>query len=110
MFIKVRKNYRCCIIMLGQLNDKIENPLRIQNNGMHYPTKTDIHGSKQLYWACDYVLILHRPEELNITSYGRYNYPTTDLLACHVVKARKGIPGLVRLRAQLSKGTIIDWT
>jgi replicative DNA helicase len=110
LFIKVRKNYPCMIIMLGQMNDKIEHPIRIQNAGLHYPTKTDIHGSKQLYWACDYVGVLHRPEELSIDKYGKNGYATQGLLAFHLIKARKGIVGLLRLKAGFAKGTITEWT
>ena len=42
-----RKKYRAMVIILGQLNDKIEQPERIKNPMLHFPTKTDIHGSKR---------------------------------------------------------------
>ena len=37
------------------------------------------------------------------------NYLTEGLLAMHLIKARKGVPGLVRLREKLSEGNIIQW-
>ena len=105
-FVRVRKNYPCMIIVLGQLNDKLEQWQRLNSAALHYPTKTDIHGGKQMYWAMDYVLILHRPEELGIVSYGKQAIPTTDLLAAHLIKARKGRVGLIRLKANFAQGRI----
>lgn len=109
MFIDIRKEFKSLNIMVSQLNDKIEDPKRIASKALHFPTKTDVHGSKQMYWACDYVWVVHRPESLNIERYGRMNYPTEGLLAMHLIKSRKGVPGLVRLREKLSEGAIIQW-
>jgi replicative DNA helicase len=108
MFIELRKEYGLCIIALGQLNDKIEDPRR-RTPQMHYPTKTDIHGSKQLYHAADVVLILHKPEDLHITEYGPLRYPTAHALFLHQLKARKGEIGLVRLREDFAHGNIHEW-
>jgi replicative DNA helicase len=108
-FIDIRKEFKSLNIIVSQLNDKIEDPKRIANKALHFPTKTDVHGSKQMYWACDYVWVVHRPESLNIEKYGRNNYLTDGLLAMHLIKSRKGVPGLVRLREKLSEGRIIQW-
>lgn len=107
--IDVRKQFKSLNIIVSQLNDKIEDPKRIANKALHFPTKTDIHGSKQMYWACDYVWVAHRPESLNIEKYGRMHYPTEGLIAMHLIKSRKGVPGLVRLKEKLSEGKIIQW-
>lgn len=109
MLLNVRKELNALIIPLNQLNDKIEDPKRIVNKSLHAPTKTDIHGSKQSYWICDYVWVMHRPELLNITSYTRENFDTTGLIAMHLIKARKGVPGLVRLKEQFGQGNIVQW-
>jgi replicative DNA helicase len=109
LYIDIRKEFKALIIPVSQLNDKIEDPKRIANKALHFPTKTDVHGSKQMYWACDYVWVIHRPESLNIEKYGRMNYMTNGLIAMHLIKSRKGVPGLVRLREKLSEGQIIQW-
>lgn len=109
-FVRVRKNYPCMIILLGQMNDRIENPLRIMNSSLHFPTKGDIHGSKQVYWAMDYVLMIHRPEELGIQLYGKEKIDTRGLIALHLVKARKGKVGFTRLKANFAKGRIEQMT
>jgi hypothetical protein len=109
MAIDVRKEFKSLNILVSQLNDKIEDPKRIANKALHFPTKTDVHGSKQMYWACDYVWVIHRPESLNIEKYGRNMYLTNGLIAMHLIKSRKGVPGLVRLREKLSEGQILQW-
>jgi len=108
MFIEIRKDIGCCTVLIGQLNDKIEDPRR-REPSMHYPTKTDIHGSKQLFHAADSVLILHRPELLNITDYGVKLYPTANMIFLHQVKARKGEIGVVRLVQDFANGNILPF-
>lgn len=106
LFVKLKKTeIEPMIIMLSQMNDKIEDPLRVSNHKLHYPTKKDIHGSKQLYWACDDVAVLHRPEMLNISKYGDKGIDTTDLIAYHQIKSRKGIVGMCRLKAEFPRIT-----
>jgi len=108
MFIEIRKDIGCCTVLVGQLNDKIEDPRR-KDPSMHYPSKTDIHGSKQLFHAADTVLILHRPEMLNIAEYGLRRYPTTNIIFLHQVKARKGEIGMVRLVQDFKNGNILPF-
>lgn len=110
MFVKLKKSpVDMMFIMLLQLNDKIEEVIRVQNKMLHYPTKKDIHGSKQVFWACDYVGILHRPELLNIDKYGKHDWDTTNMIAWHLVKSRKGKVGVARFKAEFEKGKISDW-
>lgn len=106
MFIDVRKEFHSLNIFVSQLNDKIEDPKRLLNKALHFPTKTDIHSSKQTYWACDYVWVVNRPELLGIDKYGRAGYDTNSLIALHLIKARKGVTGLIRLKEDLSHGNI----
>ena len=107
--ILIRKEFQALVILVGQLNDKIEDPKRLTNKAMMAPTRTDIHGSKQVYWACDYIWVAHRPELFNIERYMRMNYETGGLIAFHLIKSRKGVPGLIRLREKLSEGNIEEW-
>lgn len=111
LFIQIRKQFKTLNILLGQLNDKIEDKMRRDGNAgsLHYPTKTDIHGSKQAYQAADVVMVIHRPELLNLETYGKHRFPTKDLIALHTLKNRNGESGLTRLKQNLATGTIEEW-
>jgi replicative DNA helicase len=111
MFIEVRKDLGALIIMLGQLNDKIEDPRRREPNqgSFHYPTKTDIHGSKQIYHAADVVMVLHRPELLQIENYGPKRYPAHSALFLHCLKQRKGDVGIIRFTSDFAHGNIYEY-
>jgi hypothetical protein len=105
MFLK--KQYGAMVILLGQLNDKIEQPERISNPALHYPKKTDIHGGKSVYMASDTIIIIHRPETLQILNYGRNMFPTKDLVALHILKSRlNGSEGMIRMRQDFAHGTL----
>lgn len=107
LFVKLKKSdIEPMIVMLGQLNDKIEDVIRIQNYNYHYPLKKDLHGSKQVWWACDYVGVLHRPELLHIEKYGPKQIDTKDLVMYHQLKSRKGVLGMARLKAEFDKGRL----
>lgn len=111
LFIQIRKEFKTLNLLVGQLNDKIEDQRRRDPNAgaLHYPTKTDIHGSKQAYQAADVVMVLHRPELLNLDYYGKHKFPTKDLVALHTLKNRNGDSGMTRLKQNLSRGTIEEW-
>ena len=111
VFITLRKRFPIMFISLGQLNDKIESEKRRDPDAphLHYPTKTDIHGSKQLYHAMDTVMVLHQPAELGIESYGRRGIPTRDLVALHYLKQRHSQSGIVLLKNNLKNGTFEDY-
>jgi len=106
MFIQIRKEFDTCNILVGQMNDKMESKERRDptNPALHYPTKTDIHGSKQIYHAADIVLVLHQPILLNLEYYGKKRFPTQDLVALHCLKNRTGTAGLTRLKNNLQNG------
>ena len=98
-------------ILLGQLNDKIESEKRLDptNPSLHYPTKTDIHGSKQIYHAVDVAMVIHQPSLLHLEYYGKKDIPTNNLVALHVLKNRKGEQGLTLLKNNLVNGKFDEW-
>lgn len=106
--LKLRKRYGAMIILLGQLNDKIEQADRLQNPQLHYPMKTDIHGAKAVYMAADDVIVIHAPEKLELKVYGSKAFPTKDLVAWHILKSRHaGNVGLIRMKQQFNQGNLI---
>lgn len=117
MMLGVRKKIGSMGLQISQLNADIEEIERINNPAHHYPKKKDLHGSKSLFQAADNVIILHAPEKLGIQRYGLQKmsdnstgYPTEGLIAWHLIKARKGVPGLIRLKDELGQGNIAEWT
>ena len=120
MFIDIRKEYGTMNILLSQLNDKIESSSRRDPSvpSLHFPTKTDIHGSKQLYHAADVCLVMHQPALLGLEVYGPDRVPTMtpeeqggkNLIALHVLKNRHGTQGYTRMIANLENGRIDPWT
>lgn len=123
MLVRVRKKIDCMGLEICQLNADIENDERITNPVHHYPKKRDIHGAKAVYRDADYVIVLHSPASLGIERYGlikydqptfsdgdgKMGYPTQDLIMWHLLKARKGVPGIIRLKSKLNEGNIIQW-
>ena len=111
LFIEIRKEFSTLNILLGQLNDKIESEKRLDptNPSLHYPTKTDIHGSKQMYHAVDVVMVIHQPSLLHLEYYGKKDIPTEGLVALHILKNRKGEQGLTLLRNNLAHGRFDEW-
>lgn len=103
--IMARKFYGCMVIILGQLNSNIESTDRRTKYDLHYPIKSDIYAQAQLYWACDNVFVLHRPELLGITRYGTSKLFTTDLAHLICIKSRKGRTGNVWLESRLGEST-----
>jgi replicative DNA helicase len=116
MFIDIRKDFGTLNILLSQLNDKIESSSRRDPSvpSLHFPTKTDIHGSKQLYHAADVVLVIHQPALLGLEVYGPDRVPTMtedakNLIAMHVLKNRHGTQGYTRMISNLENGRIDPW-
>lgn len=106
LMIKIRKETKAMVILLNQLNGEIEKPIRRENPALHHPVKGDIHCGNQVYWACDNVIIPHRPELLGITKYGIEKYNTKHLLHMKVIKSRKGKIGDIWLTENLKEGKI----
>lgn len=106
--IRLKKDFGAMVIFLSQLNDKIEQPDRITNENMHYPQRTDIHGSKAIYMAADTLVVIHRPERIGIKNYGIRRLQTEGLVALHFLKSRLyGEECLIKMRADFSRGNLI---
>lgn len=88
LFIRVKKFPDTSIIQLSQMNRNIENPERINNPSMHYPMRSDISSADTIFHASDYVICIHRPELLNIQSYGPNRLPVRDKVYLHILKNR----------------------
>ena len=88
LFIRVKKFPDTTIIQLSQMNRNIENPERINNPSMHYPMRSDISSADTIFHASDYVVCIHRPELLNIQSYGPNHLPVRDKVYLHILKNR----------------------
>lgn len=88
LFIRVKKFPDTTIIQLSQMNRNIENPERINNPSMHYPMRSDISSADTIFHASDYVICIHRPELLNIRSYGPNRLPVRDKVYLHILKNR----------------------
>ena len=106
--IRLKKAFNATVIFLAQLNGEIEKPIRRDNPAMHYPMKTDIHCGNQIYWACDDVLVFHRPENLHITKYGQKPFAvnTKDLIHCAWLKSRKNTVGNIWFKQVFHEGNM----
>ena len=98
------------VILLGQLNNEIERPERIKNPDLHFPIKSDIYAQGQLYNACDNVLIIHQPELLGITQYGKNKLDTRGLVHLQVIKQRFGKVGSIWLENRFERGQLVEIT
>ncbi|KKN88718.1 hypothetical protein LCGC14_0246090 [marine sediment metagenome] len=115
MFLSARKEIGCMGIIVAQLNDKIEDISRIGKANFHYPTKKDIHGAKAIYRDADCVMVLHDPSQLGIRRYGPESnpdgqgglgYTTEDRVFLHVLKMRKGVPGMIVFTQDFKNGNL----
>lgn len=88
LFIRVKKFPDTTIIQLSQMNRNIESPERINNPSMHYPMRSDISSADTIFHASDYVICIHRPELLNIQSYGPNRLPVRNKVYLHILKNR----------------------
>ncbi len=90
VFMTLKKIGRTSIIQLTQMNRNIESAERHNNPTMHFPQRQDIFGSDSIYHASDYVIVIHRPELLNIEHYGPNKWPVENMIYLHVLKNREG--------------------
>lgn len=90
MFMEMKKYGQNTIIQLSQVNREIENSDRLNNPSMHFPSRKDIFGGEAVYQASDYVIVLHRPEILQIKSYGMGRWPVANMIYMHFLKNREG--------------------
>jgi replicative DNA helicase len=101
MFIEIKKYGRNTIIQLSQLNRNIESIDRLNNSYLQFPMTSDLFGADSLFHASDFIIVLHRPDLLNLRSYGIDNWPTKNLIYMHVLKARDGELGIIAFENML---------
>jgi replicative DNA helicase len=106
MFMEIKKYDQTTIIQLSQMNKNIEDKERILNPNLHFPMRSDVMGGDSLFTASDYVMVLHRPELLGITSYGSSNWPVKNLVYLHIVKNREGEPKILVFENNLKYNTL----
>lgn len=105
--ILMRKELGCMVNLIGQLNNNIEDVRRLTTPTLHYPQKSDIYAQGQLFNACDNVFIIHQPQLLKISYYGKYKYPTAKLVHLIKIKSRHGNVGSIWFLNMLHKGKLI---
>lgn len=105
--LTMKKQFGAMVLFLGQLNDKIEQPERLKNPLLQYPSKTDIHGGKSIFMIADSVIIINRPELLNIKYYGPHKFYTKDSVYWHILKSRlSGTGGVIIMKQDFEHGTL----
>lgn len=110
LFIEKKKLKNTTIIQLSQMNRNIEAPERINNPNTHFPMRSDLSASDAMFQASDYVLILHRPEILNIQAYGVNRLPVRNKVYLHFLKVRDGEPCILAFDNDLKYGNLIETT
>ena len=102
MFMYIKKQIKCIVVALSQLNREIERAERLANPMLHYPMKKDIFGSDSVFHGSDNVIISHKPFMLNMQTYGPNNLPILNpmnakqaMIYWHLIKNREGEAGLV---------------
>ncbi len=106
MWIEQKKLGTTTIIQLQQLNRNIEDPERIQNPSMHYPQARDVSTSDGVWQASDYVIILSRPELLNLAYYGTSRLPVKGYIYMHILKNRDGEVRILQFLNNLHNSSI----
>jgi replicative DNA helicase len=89
-FIEAKKIGKTSIIQVSQMNRDIEKPERINNPMLHYPMRSDLSSSDSVFQGSDYVIVIHRPETLQILQYGPRGLPTRNIVYLHFLKNREG--------------------
>ena len=109
MFNEMKKKIKSSYVIVSQLNRNIENVERIQNKNLHYPQKSDVFGADALYQYSDVFMITHRPEMLNIRTYGPVDLPVEGLIYWHYIKTRDGDPFISKMRNLLHVNQVKDF-
>lgn len=105
-FMGLKKIGKTTIIQLSQMNREIESVERISNPMMHYPIRRDIFGGDSVFQSSDYVIVLHRPEQLGMRAYGPSNMPVTNMIYMHFLKVREGEPKILSFTNNLKHNSI----
>ena len=109
IFIQVKKLPMTSVVQLTQMNRNIEAPERINNPMSHYPMRSDLSSSDAIFQASDYVLVIHRPEILNIQEYGPNHLPTQNKVYMHILKNRDaGKPCILEFENDLMFNNLLE--
>lgn len=109
VFIRVKKLPLTSVIQITQMNRNIEDPARINNMLAHYPMRSDLSSSDSIFQASDYVLVIHRPETLNIQEYGPNRLPTANKVYMHLLKNRDaGKPCILEFENDLAYNNLVE--
>lgn len=109
VFIQVKKLPLTSVIQIAQMNRNIESSERINNPLNHYPMRSDISSSDAIFQGSDYVLVIHRPEILNIAEYGPNHLPTQNKVYIHILKNRDaGKPCILEFENDLMYNNLIE--
>jgi replicative DNA helicase len=110
MFIRVKKLSFTTIIQLSQMNRNIEQPERLNNPSSHYPIRSDLSASDAIFHASDFVIVMNRPEMLNLAIYGVQRLPVKDRVYLHFLKVRDGEPCILEFKNDLRYNNLIETT
>ena len=109
VFIQIKKLPFTSVLQIAQMNRNIEASERINNPSSHYPMRSDLSSSDAIFQASDYVLVLHRPEILNIQEYGPNRLPTANKVYIHMLKNRDaGKPCILEFENDLMYNNLIE--
>ena len=109
VFIQAKKLPMTSVIQIAQMNRNIESSERINNPLSHYPMRSDLSSSDSMFQASDYVLVMHRPEILNIQEYGPNRLPTNNKVYMHILKNRDaGKPCILEFENDLMYNNLIE--
>lgn len=109
VFIQAKKLPLTSVIQLAQMNRNIEQPERINNSLSHYPMRSDLSSSDSIFQASDYVIVIHRPEILNIQEYGPNHLPVNNKVYLHMLKNRDaGKPCILEFENDLMYNNLIE--
>lgn len=109
VFIQAKKYPLTSIIQIAQMNRNIESSERINNPLGHYPMRSDLSSSDAMFQASDYVLVMQRPELLNIQEYGPNHLPTENKIYMHMLKNRDaGKPCILEFENDLMFNNLIE--
>lgn len=108
-FNGLKKKIDSSYLILSQLNRGIETVDRLQNKNLHYPQKSDVFGADALYQYSDVFMITHRPEMLNLRTYGPDDLDVRGIIYWHYLKTRDGDPFIAKMRNLLHINRVTDF-
>jgi replicative DNA helicase len=109
VFIQAKKYPFTSVIQIAQMNRNIESSERINKPLSHYPMRSDLSSYDEMFQASDYVLVMHRPEILNIQEYGPNRLPTNNKVYMHMLKNRDaGKPCILEFENDLMYNNLVE--